>query len=95
MKHLRVLIMCDGKVVDIHDLEDPRLRYIADFNQLNGSTPYEAVLDEAALDAAAWEKAPLDASQPPQMNRQSAMPYTTPAADWRQGCRSRDRRCRR
>ena len=82
MKHLRVLILCDGKVVDIHDLEDPRLRYIVDFNQLNSTTPYEAVLEETA---------PPDSAA-----RHANRPSVTPAAaKWRQGCCSQLRRCRR
>jgi hypothetical protein len=44
VEKLRVLIMSEGRVVDIQELDDPRLRYIDDFNQLNKSTSFTAVL---------------------------------------------------
>ena len=44
MGKLRVMIVSEGRVVDIQEFDDPRLRYIEDFNQLNRSTPFVAVL---------------------------------------------------
>ena len=44
MGKLRVLIVGDGGIVDIQEFEDPRVRYIEDFNQLNKSTQFTAVL---------------------------------------------------
>jgi hypothetical protein len=55
MKRLRVLIVENGQVVDVHELEDPRVRYIAEFNQLNQSTQFTAV---AVDDSDAVHKCP-------------------------------------
>ncbi len=44
MSKLRVLIVSEGNIVDIQELEDPRIRYVEDFNQLNKTTQFTAVL---------------------------------------------------
>lgn len=44
MGKLRVFIVSEGHIVDIQEFEDPRLRFIEDFNQLNKETPFKAVL---------------------------------------------------
>ena len=46
MKSLRVLILFEGRVIDLYDFDDPRQRFIFEFNQLNEPTPYHAILEE-------------------------------------------------
>ena len=44
---LRVLIVSEGRVIDVEEFEDPRLRYVSEFNQLNRSTSYMAILSDS------------------------------------------------
>jgi hypothetical protein len=43
---LRVLIVSEGRVVDVEEFEDPRLGYVSEFNQLNRSTSFVAILPD-------------------------------------------------
>ncbi len=45
MYKLRVLIVSEGQVIDVQDFDDPRAAFVSDFNRLNRTTPYRAVLD--------------------------------------------------
>ena len=47
MEKLRVLIVSDGTVVDVQEFEDPRIRFVEDFNQLNQATPFVAMLQRS------------------------------------------------
>jgi hypothetical protein len=43
VQKLRVLIVGEGRVVDVKEFDDPRYAYVADFNRLNKTTPFVAV----------------------------------------------------
>lgn len=44
MESLQVLIVSDGAIVDVQEFDDPRVRFVEDFNRLNHSTQFTAVL---------------------------------------------------
>jgi hypothetical protein len=44
MATLRVWIVREGVVVDVEEFEDPRAKYVEEFNRLNQETPFRAVL---------------------------------------------------
>ncbi|MCP4195229.1 MAG: hypothetical protein GY768_31900 [Planctomycetaceae bacterium] len=46
MALLRVLILRQDQIVDVHTFEDPREEFVREFNQLNHDTTYSAVVEE-------------------------------------------------
>lgn len=48
MQKTRVLILCKGAIVDSFEFDDPRTRFIDEFNSLNRDTPFVAVRAEAS-----------------------------------------------
>ena len=48
MTPLRVLILRQDQVIDVHSFEDPRQEFVKEFNQLNHDTTYWAIIEEDA-----------------------------------------------
>ena len=48
MTPLRVFILRQDQVIDVHSFEDPRQEFVREFNQLNQDTTYWAVIEEEA-----------------------------------------------
>lgn len=48
MTPLRVLIMRQDQVVDVHAFDDPRKDFVEEFNRINGNSTFWAVCEEEA-----------------------------------------------